>query len=424
MKRFAVFGLLILVFLINLHFVSAISSDMKDIYSQKETILIEIKGNILEPIPTENVIFRRGHVGIPLEYDIKKLGESYYLWAIAPESENNYTLVIKNISTTAAGIPQKVDYEKNFSVSGNLSDYYIKPGFIFNQKTFEITATLNQDEDKEIIISYPIDKNITLKPGENKIAFSLDESETKLIKIAIGEYALPAYVIGKFVPGAFTGIISKKLSFNPEILEKNISDLKNLTTKYEIKLTNEFNESLKDIYLDYDSTFFTIEPKENFTLGAGESKYFNISLNKLAEGKIEEEIYARHGNESAVLSVKINFANITAVPLANYTNIPQEEQIKTSCTQIIEADLCGLDEKCPGTNITTTETKVNPKLVCCLKKCEKGKAEEGGGYFWIGILIIGIVILIGVIIYVRYKKSGKFWSGAFKRKVEEAEKKL
>ena len=125
--------------------VTAISTDLKSSYEKGETIIIEIKGNILEPITNSQIEFLRGHVAIPLEYESKKLSGKYYLWAIAPQQENNYTLLIKDITTTVAGRTEKIDFVQNFSVSQNSTDYFVKPGIVLAQKDFSIDIYLNED---------------------------------------------------------------------------------------------------------------------------------------------------------------------------------------------------------------------------------------------------------------------------------------
>lgn len=175
--------------------VSAISSDMKDSYLPGETIMVKISGNILEPIGAANVEFRRNHVLVPFDYDLKKLGDGYYLWALAPETQINYSLSIKDISTYVSGKVQKVDYLKNFSVGGNLSDYSVKPGFVLTDSDFEIKVQFNEDLDKTIGVKLVEERDITLKPGENIIKFSISEiNKTGLYNLTIGKYNLPAYL--------------------------------------------------------------------------------------------------------------------------------------------------------------------------------------------------------------------------------------
>ena len=120
-------SLLLLLFLISS--VSAISTDMKEIYNQGETLIVEILGNILQPIDKEDVEIFRGHVQVPIDYDVKRVGDNYYFYGIAPLDENNYTLKINDILTTVNGVEQRIDFEQNFTTSNEISPYSIKPGF-------------------------------------------------------------------------------------------------------------------------------------------------------------------------------------------------------------------------------------------------------------------------------------------------------
>jgi hypothetical protein len=184
------------VLMLSLQSAFAISSNLKDSYKPGETVISEIYGNILEPITKDNVEFRRGHVLVPFEYGLEKLGEKYFLWFITPESGNNYTVIVKDITTTVSGDVKEIDYEKNFTTKGNLSDYSIKPGAIFTQDDFEISVSLNQDSDKSISVSFPVKRDVTLKPGQNTLQLSIaNVSQTSLVNITIGKYIVPAYII-------------------------------------------------------------------------------------------------------------------------------------------------------------------------------------------------------------------------------------
>jgi hypothetical protein len=175
----------------------AITTDIKTDYTRGETMIIRIYGNILEPIARGNIdVLRGGYVSVPVEYDIKKLGGNYYLWLIAPKSANNYTLIIKNIATTVQGVNKFVDYRANFSVSENITDYYVNPGFISSDRDFEIIAFLNEDMDKTIETNFQTADYFTLKPGENVLKFYIgDINSTGMMNVTVGRYILPAYII-------------------------------------------------------------------------------------------------------------------------------------------------------------------------------------------------------------------------------------
>ncbi|MCX8158707.1 MAG: hypothetical protein N3D20_00195 [Candidatus Pacearchaeota archaeon] len=211
--------------------VFAISVDIKNNYLPRQTVIAKISGEVLDILTKDNIQFRRGHVAIPLEHDLKKIGEEYYIWFITPFLENNYTIIIKNIATTVGGFVKRIDYEKNFSVIGNAS-YSIKPGFVYATKDFEIAVLLYEDERKQIKVNFLDEQEIVLKPGNNLLKFSIGSiNESGFYNLTIGEYNVPAYII-------------PNKTFYKKINETNVT-AKNIIIEYEIKNKTKINETKK-----------------------------------------------------------------------------------------------------------------------------------------------------------------------------------
>ena len=116
---------LLIITVLTLHSVLAISTDLKMSYSPGETIITEISGNILEPLLTSNVNLYRDYIEQPLEFDIKKLDNRYFIWMTAPKFENTYTLVIKDIVTTTSGKVEKIDYELEYGKTSFMRNFSI-----------------------------------------------------------------------------------------------------------------------------------------------------------------------------------------------------------------------------------------------------------------------------------------------------------
>ena len=147
--------------------VFAVSSTIGDSYRQRETIIGQLGGNILQTIKPEQVKLLRDHVPVAFDYDIKRLGNSHYIWLTAPQNEDEYTLVIEDIVEDSGNGPELVNYEKKFKVENGTIDYYIKPGFIFTSADFKIEARLFEDFSKTINVDFPEQRNIILNPGLN-----------------------------------------------------------------------------------------------------------------------------------------------------------------------------------------------------------------------------------------------------------------
>src|SRR4030042_1425735 len=94
MKKSAVFILILLL----LPLLPAVEFDMKDNYAQGETIIARISGNFVTSVTRDNIFFYRGHVRIAMEYDITKIGEDYYLYAIlSGKSPADYSVSVEDV---------------------------------------------------------------------------------------------------------------------------------------------------------------------------------------------------------------------------------------------------------------------------------------------------------------------------------------
>jgi len=366
-------------------FVSAISSDLKESYQPGETIIVELSGNILENIPPENVEFRRAHVKVPFDYDIKKFEDRYYLWALAIPIEGNYTLAINNIVTTSAGNIQKVNYEKNFTVKGNFTDYSVRPGFISTKEDFELDIRLNEDTDKVINLNFPVDQNIVIKPGENKLKFSIvNVTSTRFIKIKVGKYTLPVYIIANK-----TIAITPVLKLIPDYIQRTTSGKEPLI--YQIIIQNTGNDKVQDITIFYNKDVFSTDLKatEGIIIEKNDSLKFNLAVKDTTK-EINEKIYVNTPSLSIDLPIEIKITE-------NATEIQNVSRgVLYYCSEI-SGIICSANEACTG----NTETSIDG--LCCVGKC--AVKEEAPSRTWIGYLLLAIVLGILGYLYMRYKKA-------------------
>lgn len=227
MRKAVLIAAILSVFIFSMQAVCAVSTEMKDNYLAGETIITEVSGNILQAIAAQNVEFRRGHILVPLDYGVSKLGEKHFLWANAPLAAGDYTLIIKDISTTVAGQMKDIDYQRNFSVESNLSNYSVKPGIMLTSSNFEINVQLNVDNNAEVDVQFGEEEEQTkvLKPGENVLKFSIAGVENEsLVNLTIGMYSIPVYVrLNSSVRVPVDGI-SLNLTNLTDVDESDLSD--------------------------------------------------------------------------------------------------------------------------------------------------------------------------------------------------------
>ena len=114
MKKSAIFILILLI----VPTISAIEFDMKTNFSQGETFMAKVSGYFLEPILKENIFFYRGHVRIPLKYNVAEINNEFYIYAMLADKEpNNYSLAIKNVRYMVGSQISEEDITKDIEIT-------------------------------------------------------------------------------------------------------------------------------------------------------------------------------------------------------------------------------------------------------------------------------------------------------------------
>jgi hypothetical protein len=178
---------------------------MKSSYDQGETIIAKVSGNFYEPLKENNIFFYRGHVKIPMDYDVGKVGDHYYIRASTTgKSPTDYSIKIKNFHYYKAGHLTDEEIVKEFSITEDIADFSIDPAFIISAGGFSIELRNFQSSTLSLDIDTPNGINslssIDLSPGQIKeIDFDTSElQETLLGKIEISSstlaYLIPIYV--------------------------------------------------------------------------------------------------------------------------------------------------------------------------------------------------------------------------------------
>lgn len=408
MQRKIFFALFSILFFVNT--VLAFSSDIEEYYQPKETILIKFSGETQNPIAFSDIVFTRGHVQIPIEYNIERLGGNYYLWAITPENPNNYTLIIKNIKTYENGVLTEIEYKKNFTVSGNVSEYNLKPGFITTKEDFEVIINYFGESSKQIPTNFPFSDYIYLTQGQNKITYSLEDIKgTQLIPIQIGKYTFIIYSIKEGEPE--TPFVSSNIHFEPSLITL-IQEKDKGIKKYSISLSNLGDTEIKNIELSYNDSLLSLSADKIKSLKSGESYSINLSLKERIAYDIQSTILASSTNNTALLNVFVKYI-VPSIPISNNNASQVNNSLNYYCAQL-DGYVCAPSTTCEGESLLAKDG------ACCLGLC---KEKPSIGNSWIGYLILGVVILIAAFIFSRYRKNSKP-SKVFELKVANAEKKF
>lgn len=388
---------------------SAITIDMQESYQPGETAIFKIAGSILEPIFPEDVKFlRNGHVEVPFDYDIKRISEDYYLYFITPflelgENESAvYALRIENVETTVNGQQQTIDFEQNFSVTGETAEYTIKPGFIISSDNFELQIDLNRDLSQQISVNFPEEREIILRPGKNNIKFDIEDISGGLYQVIAGSYTIPVYInkeIEELLP---------LIRFDPFEIDSRI--LIGNEARYYFSIRNTGEERIEDFSAAYDKDIIRIEPDFPDYFEPGEIYEF-VLVAENGNSNINEIIKIEYGNESFEFPVRVEYTEDVEEVILPEGNGAIE--VGYYCSEL-RGKQCSSGEICTG-NLTISRDASN----CCVGACAAG--EQSSSFAWVGwvlgIILLGILGFVGL----RYYKSKKE-KDVFKEKITKAEK--
>lgn len=386
---------------------SALSTDIKQIYQPGETMVFELQGAVLEPLTRSNIEFLRGHVPVEFQHEILKLGSHYFIYALAPISENNYTFIIKDVVTLVNGSVSTQTLEQNFSVKGPLVDYTIKPGAVLAQEDTEFTLTLNADQDQIISIGDKNQSSVTLHPGSNKLVILFKDLNPGFQAIPIGKYIVPFYAVKEIpIPPSPPRIIY----ILPERIEETI--LLGHDRRLSFRIVNLGDRELTQIAFNYNSGKYTILPSAISRLGINESAEFNITL-KQKDQNITDTIRITAGNESAEIPLNIRYTTNITTPISQ-NNTSNSTQQGYYCEEL-NGRVCASSEQCQGQVIPAINGD------CCSGTCIP-KAKQS--YAWIGYLFAALVLMVLVIVGGRYWKTKHTKGDMLKKKTDEVEKKI
>lgn len=187
--------------------------DMNQEYSQGETIIAKVSGSFIDPLLEENVFFYRSYVRIPMDYDVIKIGNNYYIKvSLIGKSENNYSIQIKNVRYYDSGLLSTKTVIKNFTINNSTADFAIDPGFVSSSNDFYIKLQNLKDASLDINI-----KGFTGISNQNSVI--LGPSETYFLNFQINplttltlgvielnsgnlKYSIPTYLIYVPIPPA------------------------------------------------------------------------------------------------------------------------------------------------------------------------------------------------------------------------------
>ncbi|VVB83332.1 Uncharacterised protein [uncultured archaeon] len=402
------FFLLSFIFLL-LPLISAVEFNVNQNFSQGETIIAKISGNFLTPISNQNVFFYEGHVRIPLEYSVSKIGEDYYLYALTSgKAPSNYSISIQNIQYMRGSEVASDNLAANFSITNNTADFSVNPGFVTTAGDFYLQIQNLQDKElnvgintqsntskaREILVSQDMSSSssVSLRSGEiKKINFQLGSGESglRMVELTTGNltYKVPVYIFSSSA-GNFAS-----LEIDPQFL--TLSSSTNASSKTSIYISNSGDKALQNISLSLSDSlvpYIIISQSSIANLSANTGVQIDLSYSSSTEKKVEGILKLKSGNTSASSFISLTFTK-------NYTASKTNASVITKTCAEISGNICASDEECDKDPIYAKDN------VCCLGTCKKTVSSSSGVI--IGIIIIGVIAGALFLLYKKYKKAKK-----------------
>jgi hypothetical protein len=386
-------GFFILLLICAFPILSALEIDMSSNISQGETVIASVSGNFFDPITKDNIYFYRGHVRTSFDYDVAKIGDTYYIYFLTTnKAENNYSINISGVRYAVGSQVSSQQISKSFKIINKTADFSVNPGFIITDGNFsiqiqnlqagsitvELATEVNSGSSRGffgfLFGTEEVSQSVTLSSGEiEDLDVKLENiNETTIRTITIStantEYNIPCYVI------------LENTSTSPVEENTTISNQTNTTV---INQTEEENN--------------LTEEEENITEEEDTCSFFSTLFGTCNESVIQNGTNTTNKtstNNSKVDYEVVEVGNKTVV-IQNGTILNESSTSKT-CTQI-KGVVCSSGEICQNATIYAKDAK------CCISQCVK--EEKTSNKKLIGIIIVVAAFIIILFFIAKFKKT-------------------
>jgi hypothetical protein len=169
---------------------------------------------------------------------------------------------------------------------------------------------------------------------------------------------------------------------------------------YQFVITNNGKRDIAGMRLEFNPSKFLVEPNRNITIDMNGSREFNLTLKEAWRGRpFKGVIVAQYGDLVEYMLVDISFTEEEGQAATSYSRNSTSGGPSYYCSELA-GYACGSGEICDGEVIATIDFSE-----CCVGSCISD--DGAGGSSWIGWLIAGIVIIVGAIIFLKFRKTGK-----------------
>src|SRR3990172_11874056 len=154
-KIFLLLTSFLFILIVSVSFISAIQIEMNEEFSQDETLMAKITGNFVDALTSNNIFFYREHVRVPTQFSLEKVESDYYLYALlSNKNAGNYSIQIQNLRYKIGTQVKDDDVIKNFTITEEIADFYVVPGFVRTEDDFSLELTNLRDGSLEVEITF------------------------------------------------------------------------------------------------------------------------------------------------------------------------------------------------------------------------------------------------------------------------------
>jgi hypothetical protein len=403
------------VLIISIGFISAVQIDMKDNFSQSETLIAKISGNFIDAPSSSGILFYRDYVRVPTQFNLSKIGDDYYLYAVLSNKiAGNYSMWIKNVRYMVGTEMKDDDIIRNFTISNATADFYVVPGFLKASDDFSLELTNLQDYSVEVRATLEnapespggfleslfgasgseTEQTLEISSGGTKKAYfnfdsNLNESgfENVLLESENTSYSVPVYMdMGNRTAEKGTGAIE----FEPSILNVSMATGSNATRV--IYLYNRGNLSADNISVyvsDELAPYINVSAPDIDEIEGNSSMKIELLISSAEdEDNIEGQITAQYENETDGSGIYVR-SSIFLDFIKDYVPSAGENVtvIDTKTCSEIGGAVCASGEECSGESVYAQDSK------CCLDTCEAVQQSSLGKYIGWGLVVLVLAFL-------------------------------
>jgi len=399
MRKISVFIFAVLI----ISSISAVEFNVNEEYPQGGAIITKISGSFQEALEDENILFYRGNVRVPMDFELNKIADEYYLYvSLADKDPNNYSVVLEEIEYLEGAKVIEEDLQRNFTITQEIVDFSINKGFIMTEDDFKITVQNLRETRINLTYEFTEKEKVELFSGEI-IELDFDVSTAnrlEIIDVKLSSegtsYDIPVYVLGE--PDE-----KEPVMFEFDSADLNVTmDIINQTNRT-IHLRNTGTETIFQVKVslsDELERYTKLSKEELFDVRPG--FLYPIVLTFIS-GELPS---TTKGQVIAISSGREETVNVTLKFFPDYIESEKEKESSIRACSELGGFLC--DGGCDG------ELALAEDGNCCLGICEdkSGSSSLGKAFGW---LLLIIVIAAGAWFYLKkYRGAEAPARGIFK----------